>query len=92
MLLLLSLDKNRQQEEHQRMRRERFAREGSPDLLVADSTPTTAEALQIVDRALRLPRRLGGAELRHPADLNDEHKGFDDGFPPPSWQVGSRAL
>jgi hypothetical protein len=94
-LVLLAPRADRLAAEFAALRRERYEREGNP-LLLRQLAPTAAEALQIVDRLLRLPRRLGGAELTYPPPKHhapihrrDEAK---VGFPPPSWRVGGVEL
>ena len=80
--------------EFEKHKKERFEREGNP-LLLRQAEPTAAEALQIVDRLLRQPKRLGGAELSYPPPARlpmhrpDEQRA---GFPPPSWRVGGVEL
>lgn len=73
------------------LRQERFEREGDPTLL-EPTEPTAAEALQIIDRLLRLPSRYGGAELRSPPDARYGALGREAGYPPPSWRVGGVEL
>ena len=49
--------------------------------------------MQVIDRLLRMPLKLGGAELRFPP-TDDAQRNLDRsrGFPPPSWKVGGVEL
>ena len=62
---------------------------GDPSLLKDYKTepPTAAEAVQIIDRLLRLPQRYGGAELRYPHDARYDGLGAEGSHPSPSWHV-----
>jgi hypothetical protein len=91
MLVLLSLRPEVLKAQAKAVRQERFEREGDPTLLEA-AEPTPAEAVQIIDRLLRLPMRYGGAELRSPHDERYANLGREAGYPPPSWRVGGVEL
>ena len=90
-LLLLALQPDKLAEEFEHIKQARFEMEGSPPLLL-QPRPTSAEELQIIDRILRRPRRLGGAELHYPPRPELTRLGRDAGFPPPSWRVGGVEL
>jgi len=94
LLLLLSLRDETLEAETKRMRKHRVEREGDLSLLKDYQTepPTAAEAIQIIDRLLRLPQRYGGAELRYPHDARYDGLGAEGGYPPPSWRVGGVEL